>query len=145
LLAAAFPDRIEEDDYSHAWADMRTILRLLWDPSGLKLKLVEACSASGSLIAAMIWPRRDPVGEDLDTRNENRRVWRHPVSGETSMASVEDLTAAAARDTAGIEQFLTESGGTEQPTARWADFLCGINHEGHRPGERMLFQNSLFS
>lgn len=147
VVAEAFPDRIEASDYGRAWNDMRSILRLLWDPSGVKHDLAAACGFADSMAAAMIWPRRVGSAGSLDYRNNARREWRHPVSGESSTASVAEMIEAAAFGAVQVESLLASAesaDGGPDCIARWHEIFQAINHEGHEPGERMFFQDTAF-
>lgn len=142
LFSAGFPALVDPGCFKASWSDMASALNALWDPSGVKRRLLEVVGGSRTKTYAMIRPRRIEAGEGIDYLNAGRAAWLHPVSGAESNAGVAELTAAAAADAetaaAAIERLLRGE------SADWAALLRGINHEGHREGETKRFSRSVY-
>lgn len=142
LFAAAFPERILSEDYAASWRDMRTVLGVLWDPTLVKRKVLDALGLHDTRPRSMMRPIRDPARDGIDYLNEAKTPWRHPVDGTDSDASVRELTARAASDAAEAEALL--SAAAAGGAADWAELFRGINHEGNRPGETMRCYRSAY-
>lgn len=144
LLAESFPERARPGLFADAWRDMRTAQSVLWDPCGVKLRLVGALGGGATKAHAMIRPRRLSEAERADLLNEANGPWRDPVSGLESTASVAELTASAAEDAGKAAAFLLRLRGGEKPADGWEALLGGRNHDGHAPGELKRYRAKPF-
>ncbi|MFA6507500.1 MAG: hypothetical protein WCT14_15475 [Treponemataceae bacterium] len=142
VFAAAFPDRFESGDYAASWRDMRAVLGLLWDPSGRKRSLFDALGLHNTRARSMMRPIRDPSLDGIDYLNQKKEAWQYPADGTPSDASVRELTAKAEKDAAQAESLLIEA--LEGGSVDWSGLFRSINHEGHRPGERMRICRSIY-
>ncbi|WP_028781936.1 zinc dependent phospholipase C family protein [Thalassobacillus devorans] len=71
------------DDYiQQSYHDMKTAMRVLYDPTGWKNKLL------GSLVSSY---SHRPVEETEDFLNTGKNKWRHPATGEQKQQSFDEL------------------------------------------------------
>lgn len=148
LWVAAFPDRVRPRTYPDAWTDMRSALAFLWDPFAAKRAVYAVLGASGTKSRALIPPRRPARSDPIDYLNDEAAAWLHPVTGEPSSATVDELVATASRDAEAGREILAaamaSAPAVADASARWPALLRGVNHDGFREGETMRTYRSVY-
>jgi hypothetical protein len=128
VLAAAFPGRVEPGEYGEAWADMFTVLEVLWDPRGAKRLLLDAVGLGRSHARAMMRPGLpDP---ELDYLNLKREAWPDPADGRQSRESVPELIGAAGLVADRALALVEAIRAGVDPRIGWEALAGGVTHEG---------------
>jgi len=144
LWAAAFPSRVRPMTYPDAWFDMRKALSFLWDPFHLKRALYAVFGGSATKSRALIPPRRPARSDTIDYLNECAESWLHPVSGDESKATVNELCADASRDADLAREILSAAYEGRDVGSLWQPLLAGVNHEGFKTGESPRYFQSVY-
>ncbi len=145
LWVAAFPDRVRPRTYPDAWTDKRSARSLHWDPVAAKRAVYAVLGASSTKSRALIPPRRPARSDPVDYLNEGAAAWLHPVTGEPSSATVDELIETAARDVEEAREILAASLSGADVSGRWPALLRGVNHDGFREGETMRTFRSVYA
>jgi hypothetical protein len=140
FLAESFPGELEPGRFAEAWADMRTVARILWDPAGIKRRLFKLLGGQNSKAYAMIRPR--PSDDGIDYLNEGKAQWRDPVSGAESAASFRELAGTAAAEIPAAAAAMDRA--LAGQNADWERLFRGVNHDGVRTGELKRFQDPVY-
>lgn len=144
LWAAAFPDQLRPRTLPDSWSDMRAVLSLLWDPTGVKRVLFRVLGASSSTPRALIPPRRPRRSDPIDYLNDGAGPWPDPVTGVESTATVESLVSDATALAGKARTILSRAYAGEEVRNLWGPFLGGVNHEGCLEGQRMRHFRSVY-
>ncbi|SEB09049.1 Zinc dependent phospholipase C [Thalassobacillus cyri] len=119
-------DYIQESYY-----DMKTAMRVLYDPTGWKNKLL------GSLVSSF---SHRPVEETKDYLNINENEWRHPATGETKQESFDELYEKAFDEGKEILTLLLHywQNGSKNALEELKDKLANISYDTGEPLHKNL-------
>ena len=129
--------RVNETVYGSAVNAWRTLMRVLWSPTGRKrallAKIEQAITHESSMILGQAHRPRKATASDFD--NADRRPWQDPFTGEVRAESLEDLAKGASSQVFALVEALSSP---EFDQARILGLTGGLNFSGERVGEDAL-------
>ncbi|MFG6120210.1 zinc dependent phospholipase C family protein [Thalassobacillus sp. B23F22_16] len=117
---------LPEDYIQASYRDMKTAMRVLYDPAGWKNKLL------GSLVSSF---SHQPVEETEDYLNTKEQEWRHPATGETRQESFDTLYNNAFEEGKDILYLVTEywRNGAADSLEQLKEKLADISYDTGEP------------
>ncbi len=142
LYMYAFPKQLQHDTYQLAVEDMQATYRFLYHGSILNRLLVVLVSGRRSLPLSLIHPLRLSSTVKERSLNVSRKLWKDPVTGKTSQATILQLIDDARDHLRPILKLLAQEKLTKTLLKDWTD---AIDYDGKIVGSTMKYFASYYS
>jgi hypothetical protein len=142
LYFQAFPKQVQHDTFQLAVEDMQSTYRFLYHGSMLNRLLVVLVSGRRSLPMSLIHPRFLSVSVKDRSLNLSRKLWKDPVTGKTSQATMMQLINDAKTYLLPILKLLIQGKLTKAFVKEWTD---RIDYDGKPIGKTMKYFSSYYA
>jgi hypothetical protein len=142
LYMLAFPKQLQHDTFQLAVEDMQSTYRFLYHGSILNRLLVVLVSGRRSLPMSLIHPHHLSSSIKDRALNVSRKLWKDPVSGKTSQATIIQLIDDAKAYLLPILKLLAQDKLTKTMIKDWTN---AVDYDGKTFGKTMKYFSSYYS
>ena len=141
LYFQAFPKQVQHDTFQLAVEDMQSTYQFLYHGSMLNRLLVVLVSGLRSLPMSLIHPHHLSGTVKDRSLNLSRKLWKDPVSGKTSQATMMQLIQNAKSYLQPLLKILIQGKLTRASLKDWTD---SIDYDGKVVGKTMKYFSSYY-